>query len=277
MNHPSSHFRISPVIAPDTIATHGRRAARCAHTDARRPERRVFVAGALAALLCAALAAPAPALAGEGEARMVPPFAGPEPKAAGPAPSEEVAVLAGGCFWGVQAVFQHLDGVTGAVSGYAGGDRATAVYPVVGSGTTGHAESVQVRFDPRRIGYARILQVFFSVAHDPTQLDRQGPDHGPQYRSAIFPADENQARIARAYIAQLERARVFDAPIATRIEEHRDFFPAEDYHQDFLARHPTHPYIVVNDLPKLDALKRLFPAQYRATPVLVAAQTVGKR
>jgi peptide-methionine (S)-S-oxide reductase len=182
----------------------------------------------------------------------------------------EVAVLAGGCFWGVQGVFQHVEGVTNAVSGYAGGDAATAIYEIVGTGATGHAESVQVTFDPRRISYGRILQIYFSVAHDPTQLDRQGPDVGSQYRSAIFPTSEAQARVAKAYIAQLDAAKAFEAPIVTRIEPGHAFNPAEDYHQDFMARNPAYPYIVYNDAPKLVDLKRIFPELYRDKPVLVA-------
>ena len=185
--------------------------------------------------------------------------------------SSEVAVLAGGCFWGVQGVFQHLDGVGNAVSGYAGGDKATADYETVSGGATGHAESVQVTFDPRKISYGRILQIYFSVAHDPTELNRQGPDTGTQYRSAIFTTNAAQAEIAKAYIAQLDQAHVFDAPIVTRIEPGRDFYPAEAYHQDFLTRHPHYPYIVINDLPKVAALKRLFPDRYRAEPVLVSS------
>jgi peptide-methionine (S)-S-oxide reductase len=180
-----------------------------------------------------------------------------------------VVVLAGGCFWGVQGVFQHLEGVTSAVSGYAGGDARTAVYEAVTTGLTGHAESVRVTYDPRVISYGRILQVFFSVAHDPTQLDRQGPDVGTQYRTAIFPSDEQQARVARAYIAQLDRAGVFPRAIVTKIEAGRAFYPAEEYHQDFLVDNPTYPYIVVHDLPKLRDLKALFPTLYRAKPVLV--------
>jgi peptide-methionine (S)-S-oxide reductase len=188
-----------------------------------------------------------------------------------PMAASGVAVLAGGCFWGVQGVFQHVDGVINAVSGYAGGELKTAHYEMVGSGRTGHAESVRVTFDPRKISYGRILQIYFSVAHDPTQLNRQGPDVGPQYRSAIFPANPEQARIAKAYIAQLNQARVFNAAIVTKIEPDREFYVAEDYHQDFLTRHPGHPYIVYNDLPKIEDLKRLFPETYRIDPVLVAA------
>ncbi|MGV6875767.1 peptide-methionine (S)-S-oxide reductase MsrA [Pseudochelatococcus sp. B33] len=181
-----------------------------------------------------------------------------------------VAVLAGGCFWGVQGVFQHVDGVLNAVSGYAGGDSSTAQYEAVGTGRTGHAEAVEISFDPARISYGRILQIFFSVAHDPTQLNRQGPDVGTQYRTAIFPQDEEQAAIAKDYIAQLNQARVYDAAIVTRIERDRPFFPAEAYHQDFMTRNPTYPYIVYNDLPKVENLKRLFPERYREKPVLVS-------
>jgi peptide-methionine (S)-S-oxide reductase len=189
----------------------------------------------------------------------------------GPA-TTEVAVVAGGCFWGVQGVFQHVNGVLSAVAGYAGGDAATAHYEMTGRGDTGHAESVQITFDPRKISYGRILQVFFSVAHDPTELDRQGPDSGTEYRSAIFPANEEQARVAKAYIAQLTEAHAFASPIVTRIEPDKTFYPAEDYHQDFLNRHPTYPYIVFNDLPKIADLKQLFPDLYRADPVLVLSQ-----
>ncbi len=183
----------------------------------------------------------------------------------------EVAVLAGGCFWGVQGVFQHVEGVRNAVSGYAGGEKGTAEYDRVSSGTTGHAESVQVSFDPRKISYGRILQIYFSVAHDPTELNRQGPDFGTQYRSAIFPMNAEQAAIAKAYIAQLDKAHAFESPIVTRIEPGKTFYPAEAYHQDFLVRHPAYPYIVINDLPKVAALKRLFPDVYRTEPVLVSA------
>jgi peptide-methionine (S)-S-oxide reductase len=190
--------------------------------------------------------------------------------AAGTAPSE-VAIFAGGCFWGVQGVFQHVAGVTSAVSGYAGGDEANAEYDKVSTGTTGHAESVRVTFDPRKISYGRLLQIYFSVAHDPTELNRQGPDHGTQYRSAIFPTDAAQADAAKAYIAQLDQAHAFDAAIVTRIEPGRSFYPAEAYHQDFLTRNPTYAYIAINDMPKIENLKRLFPDLYRAEPVLVAA------
>ena len=185
--------------------------------------------------------------------------------------SSEIAVLGGGCFWGVQAVYQHLKGVTSAVSGYAGGEQGTAEYERVSTGRTGHAESVQITFDPRVITYGRILQVFFSVVHDPTQLNRQGPDVGTQYRSAIFPMNPEQGNVAKAFIAQLNQARTFDAAIVTKIEPSRSFYRAEAYHQDFLERNPTHPYIVMNDLPKIDNLKRIFPNLYNPKPVLVGS------
>jgi peptide-methionine (S)-S-oxide reductase len=203
------------------------------------------------------------------EARAIPAPALDEPAASNA--GTEVAVLAGGCFWGVQGVFQHVDGVIGAVSGYAGGAQDTAQYRLVSTGSTGHAESVRIAFDPQRISYGRILQIYFSVAHDPTELDRQGPDTGTQYRSAIFPADTQQAEVAKAYIAQLEAAHVFPAPIVTRIEPGQAFYPAEGYHQNYLTQHLDQPYIAINDLPKIESLKRLFPQLYRAEPVLVAA------
>ena len=202
-------------------------------------------------------------------ARSTPPPMLDEP--ANPQATSELAVLAGGYFWGVQGVFQHVEGVTSAVSGYAGGAANTAHYEMVGTNTTGHAESVRVTFDPARISYGRILQIYFSVAHDPTELNRQGPDVGAQYRSAIFPANPEQVRVAETYIAQLNQAHVFDAPIVTKVAPGREFYPAEDYHQDFLTRNPRYPYIAINDLPKIENLKRLFPDIYRATPVLVAS------
>ena len=186
--------------------------------------------------------------------------------------TSEVAVLAGGCFWGVQGVYQHVKGVTRAVSGYAGGGKGTAIYEAVGMGNTGHAESVEVTFDPRQISYGKILQVFFSVVHDPTQLNRQGPDDGPQYRSAIFPLSEAQASTAKTYIAQLGEAKVFKRKIVTTIEGGKTFYPAEGYHQDFLTRNPTYPYIVYNDLPKIEDLKKFFPELYRRDPVLVGTK-----
>ncbi len=231
----------------------------------RRPTPKILVG----ALMLATLAfAGGPVRAAE-QATVVPPPAADLPPATDG--RLQTAVIAGGCFWGVQGVFQHVKGVESAVSGYAGGDAATAQYDKVSTGRTSHAETVRITFDPRIISYGRILQIFFSVAHDPTQLDRQGPDHGPQYRSAIFSDDEAQATVARQYIAQLDRAGVFRRGIATRLEPLRGFYPAESYHQDYLTLHPDNPYIVFNDLPKLDDLKRLFPDDYRSEPKLVAA------
>jgi peptide-methionine (S)-S-oxide reductase len=238
--------------------------------EPRAHTRRLVIGIVLGMLLLGGGLALLPARSGAEEARVVPAPAVDPPSTA----SSEVAVLAGGCFWGVQGVFQHVKGVRNAVSGYAGGEEATAEYETVSGGRTGHAESVQVTFDPRRISYGRILQIYFSVAHDPTEVDRQGPDVGTQYRSAIFPTSAPQAETAQAYIAQLDHAHVFGAPIATRVEPDRVFYPAEAYHQDFLTQHPTYPYIVINDLPKVAALKRLFPGLYRAEPVLVSSAGV---
>ncbi len=184
--------------------------------------------------------------------------------------SSATIVLAGGCFWGVQGVFQHVEGVTSAVSGYAGGEQATAQYEKVGSGRTGHAESVRVTYDPLKVSLGRLLQIYFSVAHDPTELDRQGPDVGPQYRSTIFPTTEAQAKLAKAYVDQLDQAKAFPGKIVTTIEPGRTFYPAEGYHQDYLTLHPNQPYIVFNDLPKVENLKRLFADSWRAEPVLVS-------
>jgi peptide-methionine (S)-S-oxide reductase len=186
------------------------------------------------------------------------------------ATDKETAVFAGGCFWGVQGVFQRVDGVSNAVSGYAGGAKDTARYEMVGNGNTGHAEAVRITFDPAKVSYGKLLQIYFSVAHDPTELNRQGPDVGPQYRSTIFPGNDEQARVAKAYIDQLNKARLYDAAIVTTIETDQAFYPAEDYHQDFLTNNPTYPYIVYNDMPKIENLRRLFPERFRADPVLVA-------
>jgi peptide-methionine (S)-S-oxide reductase len=183
--------------------------------------------------------------------------------------TSEVALLAGGCFWGVQGVYQHVKGVSAAVSGYAGGQQYNAHYEIVSLGITGHAESVQVTFDPRDVSYGKILQIFFSVVHNPTELNRQGPDFGTQYRSAIFPQNDEQAHVARAYIDQLNQAHAFDKAIVTGIEMDRPFYRAEAHHQDFLIRNPTYPYIVYNDLPKISDLKRIFPDFYRDAPALV--------
>ncbi|CAM4123685.1 peptide-methionine (S)-S-oxide reductase MsrA [Bordetella muralis] len=179
------------------------------------------------------------------------------------------AVLAGGCFWGVQAVFQHVDGVTQALSGYAGGSANTAQYDTVSTGRTGHAEAVQITYDPSRITYGQLLQIYFSVAHDPTQRDRQGPDVGTQYRSTIFPVDADQRRVAEAYIAQLNRSGIYNRQLATTVENLDKFYPAEDYHQDYLVRHPDSLYIVINDQPKVENLAKEYPDRYRQTPVLV--------
>jgi len=183
----------------------------------------------------------------------------------------ETAVIAGGCFWGIQAVYQHVKGVTNAVSGYAGGAKKDADYETVSTGLTGNAESVRVTFDPKQISYGKILQVYFSVAHNPTELNYQGPDSGPQYRSEIFPQSEAQAKTARAYIAQLDAAHVFKGPIVTKTGTMKQaFFPAEAYHQDYAVLHPMQPYIAYNDAPKVENLKRLFPELWREKPVLVS-------
>jgi peptide-methionine (S)-S-oxide reductase len=187
------------------------------------------------------------------------------PKAAGP---PQTAVLAGGCFWGVQGVYEHVRGVQKVLAGYAGGDKATAEYETVSSGTTGHAESVKIIFDPAQISYGQILQIAFSVVHDPTQLNRQGPDVGTQYRSAIFYGDDAQKRIAEAYISQLGGSHAYSRPIVTRVDPLKGFYAAEDYHQDYLIHNPTAPYIAFFDLPKIENFKRTFPELYSGRPVL---------
>ncbi len=199
-------------------------------------------------------------------ARVAPPPAIDTPSQA----TSETIVLAGGCFWGVQGVFQHVEGVSSAVSGYAGGAAATASYDKVTSGRTGHAEAVRITYDPRKVSLGRLLQIHFSVVHDPTQLDRQGPDVGTQYRSAIFPGSDEQARVAKAYIDQLGQARVYGARIVTTVEPGQTFYPAEAYHQDYMTLHPRQPYVAMHDLPKVESLRRLFPGAYRAEPALVA-------
>src|SRR3954462_9255159 len=203
---------------------------------------------------------------------------GTEPAVVVPAPAfdprdastTEKAVLAGGCFWGVQGVYQHLKGVKNVLSGYSGGARGTAEYETVSGGDTGHAESVEIVYDPSQVSYGQILQVFFSVAHDPTQLNRQGPDSGTQYRSAIFYANDVQKQVADRYIAQLEAAKVYPARIVTKVDPLHGFFAAEDYHQDYLVNHPDQPYIAFNDLPKVRNFARVLPALYAPSPVLVA-------
>jgi peptide-methionine (S)-S-oxide reductase len=216
----------------------------------------VFIAGAGPLTACAQEALPVPA----------PTFD--VPKAPGALQS---IVVSGGCFWGVQGVFEHLSGVQRVISGYAGGRDSTAHYEDVSRGDTGHAESVQITYDPHEVSLGEILHVFFSVAHDPTQLNRQGPDTGPQYRSSIFYADETQMKIAQAYIAQLDQAHVYHRPIVTRVDPLKGFFPAEGYHQDYLLHNPSNPYIAYNDLPKIRNFQRLLPTLYRGQPVTVAA------
>jgi peptide-methionine (S)-S-oxide reductase len=185
----------------------------------------------------------------------------------------QTAVVAGGCFWGVQGVFQHTAGVKSAVSGYAGGSQMTATYEQVSGGNTGHAESVQIKYDPKQISYGKILQIFFSVVHDPTQLNRQGPDSGTQYRSAIFTTSDEQKKVAEAYIAQLNAAKTYGKPIVTKVGALQGFFPAEAYHQDYLTLHPNQPYIAYNDLPKVENLKKMFADNYIDKPTLVRAVT----
>jgi peptide-methionine (S)-S-oxide reductase len=182
----------------------------------------------------------------------------------------QTAVIAGGCFWGVQGVFQHTAGVVNAVSGYAGGSKSTADYNMVSTGTTGHAESVQIKYDPKQISYGKILQIFFSVAHDPTQLNRQGPDSGTQYRSAIFTTSDEQKKVADAYITQLNAAKVYKKPIVTKVGSLEAFYPAEAYHQDYLTLHPNQPYIAYNDIPKVENLKKIFAKDYIEKPTLVS-------
>ena len=219
---------------------------------------------AIASLLLAALIGAAlPATAAE-PAVVIPAPALDDARAAGPL---QTAVLAGGCFWGVQGVYEHVRGVKQVLSGYSGGSKATAEYEVVSRGRTGHAESVQIRFDPKEISYGEILRIYFSVVHDPTQLDQQGPDSGPQYRSNIFYASSAQRKIAQAYIVQLDQAKVFERPIVTRVDPLKAFYPAEEYHQDFLQHNPNHPYIVINDLPKIDNLRKIFPTYFREPPI----------
>jgi peptide-methionine (S)-S-oxide reductase len=213
--------------------------------------------------LVAALVAPCIALAGCSASSVAGPL--PDPAVDMPlakAAGVQTAVLAGGCFWGVEGVFEHVKGVTGVVSGYAGGAADTARYRQVSSGRTGHAESVRISYDPARVSYGQLLKVFFSVAHDPTELNRQGPDTGPQYRSAVFYANAEQKKVADQYIAQLQKARAFPRPIVTEVTPLKAFYDAEAYHQDYLVHHPEQPYIVINDLPKIEALKRQLPSLY---------------
>lgn len=229
----------------------------------------VVVGGAVLALSLRTL--PPPAHAEAAAQALPPPALDVAPARAG----LQTAVFAGGCFWGVQAAFQHVAGVTQAVSGYAGGQVPNPKYEQVSTGATGHAEAVRVTFDPGRVSYGKLLQIFFSVALDPTQVNRQGPDSGTQYRSALFVDGPEQERTARAYVAQLEAAHAFGRPIATRIDPAAPFYPAEAYHQDYLVRHPDAPYIVFNDLPKVRSLEALFPESWQATPVTVGTLAAG--
>ena len=227
--------------------------------------------------LCAALAAAGGLLASTAapaaeRAFIIPPPATNLPaNPAADSATQEKAVIAGGCFWGVQAVFQHVKGVNNAVAGYAGGQAGTANYNAVSGGRTGHAEAVEITYDPRQVSYGQLLQIYFSVAHDPTQLNRQGPDHGTQYRSAVFPANDSQRKVAEAYIAQLNKAGVYPKALATTIEPLQAFYPAEDYHQDYLVRNPNSLYIVINDIPKVENLAKTFPDRWQDKPVLVGA------
>ena len=230
----------------------------------RNPFRFALSAAAIGALAIAAFAV-MPSRAAEDAVKIPPPVTD-----AQGSDGIQTAVLAGGCFWGVQGVFQHTAGVTSAVSGYAGGSQMTATYDQVSSGTTGHAESVQVKYDPKKISYGKILQIFFSVVHDPTQLNRQGPDSGTQYRSAIFTTSDEQKKVADAYIAQLNAAKVYGKPIVTKVGPLQGFYAAEDYHQDYLTLHPNQPYIAFNDIPKVENLKKIFSENYIEKPTLVS-------
>jgi peptide-methionine (S)-S-oxide reductase len=234
----------------------------------RHPLSRLSLCAAIGALALTAFAA-APSRAAE-DAVIIPPPA----VDARASDGIQTAVIAGGCFWGVQGVFQHTAGVVNAVSGYAGGSKATADYNMVSTGATGHAESVEIKYDPKKISYGKILQIFFSVAHDPTQLNRQGPDSGTQYRSAIFTANDEQKKVADAYIGQLNAAKVYRKPIMTKVGPLEAFFPAEAYHQDYLTLHPTQPYIAYNDIPKVEALKKVFAENYIEKPTLVSSVKV---
>jgi peptide-methionine (S)-S-oxide reductase len=234
----------------------------------RNPFSRLMLGAAAIGALAIAVFAVMPSRAAEDAVKIPPPAAD-----AQGSDGIQTAVLSGGCFWGVQGVFQHTAGVTSAVSGYAGGSQMTATYDQVSNGNTGHAESVQVKYDPKKISYGRLLQIFFSVVHDPTQLNRQGPDSGTQYRSAIFTTSDEQKKVAEAYIAQLNAAKVYGKPIVTKVGPLQGFFPAEAYHQDYLTLHPNQPYIAYNDLPKVENLKKLFQDNYIEKPTLVRAVT----
>ena len=233
----------------------------------RNPPSRSLLMLSAAALAVAASALLPHAKASAEDMKVVPPPAVEMPATGA---KTATAVFAGGCFWGVQGVFQHVKGVQDAVSGYTGGSKMTASYPVVSSGTTGHAESVKITYDPSEVSYGKLLQIYFSVVTDPTQLDAQGPDEGTQYRSNIFPTTPEQAKVARDYVAQLQKAHVFSAPIVTKVTPLTAFYPAEGYHQNYLTLHPHDGYIAQNDIPKVEGLKTMFPANYQPSPVLAA-------
>jgi peptide-methionine (S)-S-oxide reductase len=235
----------------------------------RSPFRRLSLGAAAIGALAIAAVAIAPLRAAE-DAVIIPAPAMDAPASDG----IQTVVVAGGCFWGVQGVFQHTAGVVNAVSGYAGGAKSTAKYDIVSTGSTGHAESVEIKYDPKKISYGKLLQIFFSVAHDPTQLNRQGPDSGTQYRSAIFTTNDEQKKVTDAYIAQLDAAKVYAKPIVTKVGPLEAFYPAEAYHQDYLTLHPTQPYIAYNDLPKVENLKKIFAANYLEKPTLVSSAKV---
>ena len=230
---------------------------------------RLSLCAAAAGALALAVFAVAPSRAAEDAVIIPAPTADTQP-----AGGLQTAVIAGGCFWGVQGVFQHTAGVVNAVSGYAGGNKSTADYRLVSTGSTGHAEAVEIKYDPNKISYGKILQIFFSVAHDPTQLNRQGPDSGTQYRSAIFATSDEQKKVAEAYVAQLNAAKVYRKPIVTTIGPLEAFYPAEAYHQDYLTLHPNQPYIAFNDLPKVENLKKIFAENYIEKPTLVSSAKV---
>jgi peptide-methionine (S)-S-oxide reductase len=230
---------------------------------------RLSLCAAAAGALALAVFAVAPSRAAEDAVIIPAPTADTQP-----AGGLQTAVIAGGCFWGVQGVFQHTAGVVNAVSGYAGGNKSTADYRLVSTGSTGHAEAVEIKYDPNKISYGKILQIFFSVAHDPTQLNRQGPDSGTQYRSAIFTTSNEQKKVAEAYLAQLNAAKVYRKPIVTTIGPLEAFYPAEAYHQDYLTLHPNQPYIAFNDLPKIENLKKIFAENYIEKPTLVSSAKV---
>jgi peptide-methionine (S)-S-oxide reductase len=236
------------------------------------PARRAGLLATFAAALVAGGFVPVATNAGEAAVKIAPPAVDATAAASG----MQTAVFAGGCFWGVQGVFQRVQGVSQAVSGYSGGAEKTAMYEMVGSGLTGHAESVKVTYDPKKVSYGTLLQIFFSVVHDPTQLNRQGPDSGTQYRSAIFYADAAQKDTAEKYVAQLDAAKSYPKKIVTQVVPLVAFYPAEAYHQDYLTLHPNSGYIVYNDLPKIENLKAVFPQQYRAEPALVMARNGAK-